>query len=304
MAFNIFAPQKQQNNPNEQPQAVQQQRVTQQVMQPVALPSQPQQTPVAKPQPTLPAIDPNSDTAGMDALSSMVTTPQEEERMRKASVANRRIMAVADALRHIGNIYNTVNYAPAQQFNNPVVEEQQRYEKGKALRDAANLKYYTYQQAKAAQDAKARQLAAQAAHQTYSLAETIRHNKENEAINRQRNADRNAYYDRMLTGREQYNNARIDIANKNAETSRIRANKVGTGGGRSGRSGGSNMPDYEVLTENTLNEDGRIVSQKKTRTVKRGGQSTTTTKTTKKPLPGQTSSTTTTGRGRKRLPGT
>jgi len=153
MAFNYFAQQKQQNNPNERQQAVQQQQVTQ----PVTLPSQPQQTPVAKPQPTLPAIDPNSDTAGMDALSSMVTTPQEEERMRKASVANRRIMAVADALRHIGNIYNTVNYAPAQQFNNPVQEEQQRYEKGKALRDAANVKYYTYQQAKAAQDAKARQ---------------------------------------------------------------------------------------------------------------------------------------------------
>jgi hypothetical protein len=152
MVFNYFAQQKQQNNPNERQQAVQQQ-----VTQPVTLPSQPQQTPVAKPQPTLPAIDPNSDTAGMDALSSMVTTPQEEERMRQASVANRRIMAVADALRHIGNIYNTVNYAPAQQFNNPVQEEQQRYEKGKALRDAANVKYYTYQQAKAAQDAKQRQ---------------------------------------------------------------------------------------------------------------------------------------------------
>jgi hypothetical protein len=77
--------------------------------------------------------------------------------MRKASVANQRILAIGDALRHIGNIYNTVNYAPSQQFTNPVVEEEQRYQKGKALRDAANLKYYTYQQQRAAQEQKARQ---------------------------------------------------------------------------------------------------------------------------------------------------
>lgn len=85
------------------------------------------------------------------------TSPQEEERLRKASVANQRILAIGDALRHIGNIANTVNYAPSQQFTNPVVEEEQRYQKGKALRDAANLKYYTYQQQRAAQEQKARQ---------------------------------------------------------------------------------------------------------------------------------------------------
>lgn len=85
------------------------------------------------------------------------TTPEQEERLRKASVANQRIMAVADALRHIGNIANTVNYAPSQQFNNPVLEEQARYEKGKAMRDKANQIYLTYQQQKAEQDRKARQ---------------------------------------------------------------------------------------------------------------------------------------------------
>jgi hypothetical protein len=72
-------------------------------------------------------------------------------------MANRRILAFADAARHIGNIIHTVNYAPPQQFNSPVLEEEQRYERGKALRDAANLKYSAYQQAKAAQDAKQRQ---------------------------------------------------------------------------------------------------------------------------------------------------
>ncbi len=101
---------------------------------------------------TIPTIDPTSDTAGMDAISQMYTSRQEEDRLRKASVANQRILAVADALRHIGNIYNTVRYAPAQKFNSPVLEEYDRYQKGKALRDAANIRYMNYQQQKAAQD--------------------------------------------------------------------------------------------------------------------------------------------------------
>jgi len=105
----------------------------------------------------MPAVNPNSDTSGMDALLSMYTSPEDELKMKRASMNNQRILAVADALRHIGNIYNTTNYAPAQQFNNPVLEARQRYQQDKALRDAANARYMTYQQAKAAQDQKQRQ---------------------------------------------------------------------------------------------------------------------------------------------------
>lgn len=113
-----------------------------------------QNTQNQKSQPTLNA---DSSTAGMDYLNSLYTSPHEEERLRKASVMNQRILAIGDALRHIGNIANTVNYAPSQQFNNPALEAEARYEKGKALRDRANQQYYTYQQQKAAQDAKAKQ---------------------------------------------------------------------------------------------------------------------------------------------------
>ena len=100
----------------------------------------------------------------MNALAKMMgyTTPVEEQRLQKASMANRRIMAVADALRQIGNIYNTSRYAPAQKFNSPVMEEQARYEQGKALRDRANQTYLTYQQAKAKQDREAAQYEAEA----------------------------------------------------------------------------------------------------------------------------------------------
>jgi hypothetical protein len=127
-----------------------------QVQQPVAVKQQPGNQ-------TQPVLDSNSSSAGMDYLNSLYTSPQEEERLRKASVMNPRILAIGDAIRHIGNIANTVNYAPAQQFNSPVAEEQARYERGKALRDRANQQFYTYQQQKAAQDAKERQLEAERA---------------------------------------------------------------------------------------------------------------------------------------------
>lgn len=94
---------------------------------------------------------------GMDYLQSLYTSPAEEERLRKASVQRQRILAVGDALRHIGNIYHTVNYAPSQTFTSPVTDERADYEKGKAVRDTANRYYQSYQQARAAQDAKQRQ---------------------------------------------------------------------------------------------------------------------------------------------------
>lgn len=94
---------------------------------------------------------------GMDYLASLYTSPEQEERLRKASVNRQRILAVGDALRHIGNIYHTVNYAPSQQFNKPWEDEYTRYQTQKTVRDAANQKYLAYQQAKAAQDAKQKQ---------------------------------------------------------------------------------------------------------------------------------------------------
>lgn len=105
----------------------------------------------------VPTVDPTSSSSGMDAISQMYTSPEREEELRKASVNKQRILALGDALRHIGNIYNTTRYSPAQLFNNPVNEERGRYLQEKAVRDASNYKYQTYQQAKAAQEAKIRQ---------------------------------------------------------------------------------------------------------------------------------------------------
>lgn len=184
------------------------------------------------------------------------TSPEEEEKMRKASVANQRIMAVADALRQIGNIYNTVHYAPSQQFNSPVEMERQRYQQAKALRDRANQTYISYQQAKEQQEAKQRQweadyglkvadaarkagyteaqiknmqdrLAQQKAYQEGQLGlnrgrleETIRNNKERLAETKRAN-----------NARISQGNQRISIAKQNLE---LRKNRGSGSGGASG----------------------------------------------------------------------
>jgi hypothetical protein len=279
------------------------------VSQPVVQHPQPvvQQTPARKTQGTVqnkPAI------TNMDELAAAMgyTSPEQEDKLRKASVANQRMLAVVDALRHIGNIAHTVNYAPSQQFNQPWAEENARYLQGKALRDKANQTYISYQQAKAAQDAKQRQW-----EQEHGYKEgMLRHYQDQDRRLWERDAATALYHEGILGLRKEkqkldddYRNKRISIDEYNARSRRISALASQARAAGSGGSGGrSNMPDYEVVTENTLNDDGRIVSQRKTRTVKRDGKTTTSTKTTKKTLPGQTSSTSTTEKGKKRLPGT
>ena len=76
------------------------------------------------------------------------TSPQQEQQYRKQSRARMGIMAVADALRHLGNIYHTTKYAPSQQFSKPVEQEYAMYRAQKAERDKDN---YAIQQQQLAQ---------------------------------------------------------------------------------------------------------------------------------------------------------
>lgn len=315
--YNMFAMQKMAGYPNSaQIQQAQQKRVPGQVVgetpqqfaqgkfnngQPVVqTPQQTQQTPQVNPvieqkmqnAKTTP-IDANSSTAGMEYLNSLYTTPQEEEKLRKASVANRRIMAVADALRHIGNIYHTINYAPAQQFNNPVAEEQARYERGKAIRDAANARYLTYQQQKAAQDAKARQWAIEqqqkadqwnatfkynAARDAEALAEKQRQYDSNLAFNKEKEKNANQIRREQIAQSDRNNRrsvgatyASINQRNKEFEYKKKSGyfDRNG-GGGRSSvsiatKNGYISLPkDY--LTNNAINRE-TLMSELKNRKV-------------------------------------
>ena len=247
----------------------------------------------------------NKPITNMDELAQAMgyTSPQEEERLRKASVANQRIMAVGDALRHIGNIFNTINYAPAQQFNNPVAEEQARYQRVKALRDKANQTYLAYQQAKAAQDQKARQWEAEynmksklTAAQIKSIedkaAEMIRHNKSVEAVNEWKAKETARMAQLNYEEKARTNKARTGIMQQNANTNRDRLEwQRNRGGGRG--SGGKGMDEYTTTTETTYNYDNLGKRTGTTTTKKRtvNGQAQPTQTTTKKQLPGQGSST-------------
>ena len=134
---------------------------TQKKTQTVATPVQQQPAPVQQTQNTQNTQNTQVQqpiTSTEDLAKAMgYTSPEEEDRLRRASVANQRILALGDALRHIGNIANTTRYAPSQQFNSPVEMERQRYLQGKMLRDKANQTYITYQQAKAKQEAQQRE---------------------------------------------------------------------------------------------------------------------------------------------------
>jgi hypothetical protein len=185
--YNMFAQQKQQNKQQEQAQQQQ-----------MAVPAQPAQPVVEQPSMPVPTINPTDPASGVNALASMYTSPEKEEQLRRSSMANRRIMAVGDALRHIGNIVNTVKYAPSQQFNSPVMEEEARYEKGKAVRDAANMKYNAYQQAKAEQDAKQRQWEAQMQIQAANAASQHAYRQEQARIAAERAANQKAHNEAML----------------------------------------------------------------------------------------------------------
>ena len=204
-------------------------------------------------------INPNSSSDGMDTILGHFTSPQEEEKYRKASVAQQRILAVADAIRQIGNIYNTTRYAPSQKLNMPAEAVRQRYLQDKALRDQANNRIISYQQAKAAQDLKARQLEAQQnrweAEQKQkadqfnttfnynmkkdadALKERQRQYNETLALNKQKAEDARKHQEEMeKQGRSRigigYGN--LAVAKQNAATNKRRVELLAQNGGRGG----------------------------------------------------------------------
>lgn len=78
-------------------------------------------------------------------LTNTFSDPDEEDRLRRQTRNRMAIMAVGDAIRQLGNIYHTTNYAPSQKFNNPLENEYGRYYTQKRLRDADAYKKYTMQ---------------------------------------------------------------------------------------------------------------------------------------------------------------
>ena len=102
----------------------------------------------------VPLYVPNTDKSDygiMSYLKSLVTSPEEETRLKKKNRSKSMILALADAARNIGNIITASDYATPQKFNNPVLENEQRYKADRAERERRNMAYY---QAKQNEDAR------------------------------------------------------------------------------------------------------------------------------------------------------
>lgn len=154
-------PQQPQNNVGTQPAAPQPQTPAPAQPQNVATPA-PTPTPApapvapapAQPQRQMPIINTSDPLSGMNAVLSLA----DEEQERKKSLLSQRILALGDAFRQIGNIHNAVNGAPAQQFNNPVLEERQRYQQEKAVRDNDRYRQMSMRQSQKMNELKAKQM--------------------------------------------------------------------------------------------------------------------------------------------------
>ena len=57
----------------------------------------------------------------------LLAPSEEEKKLYKNNESKKRLLLLSDALRHLGNIYNTTRGATPQQFNSPVVEQEQQY---------------------------------------------------------------------------------------------------------------------------------------------------------------------------------
>lgn len=148
----------------------------------------------------------------------------EEEPYKKKNESKKKLLALADALRHIGNLFYVNKGATPQQFNSPVLMQEQRYQQEKAEREKKRASQAKAAMDKAKMDADAAykdamlgmkqndfmrnvyndnrrygldkdKFAWQKDKDTQSLGlkkqgleETVRHNKANEAQGRERNA--------------------------------------------------------------------------------------------------------------------
>lgn len=148
----------------------------------------------------------------------------EEEPYKKKNEGKKKLLALADALRHIGNLFYVNKGATPQQFNSPVLMQEQRYQQEKAEREKKRASQTKAALDKAKMDAEAAykdavlgmkqndfmrnvyndnrrygldkdKFAWQKDKDTQSLGlkkqgleETVRHNKANEAQGRERNA--------------------------------------------------------------------------------------------------------------------
>ena len=88
----------------------------------------PTPTPTAKP---TSIYTPSASNPTQSVLDYMLAPTKEEQKLYRDNESKKRLLVLADALRHIGNIYNTTRGATPQQFNSPVAQQEELYQQKK-----------------------------------------------------------------------------------------------------------------------------------------------------------------------------
>jgi len=162
---------------------------------------------------------------------------KEEEPYRKKNNAKEKLYALADAIRQIGNLAYVTKGATPQKFNNPVAEQEAKYQQEKALRDKDRAARADAAQKKAKMDADAAYKDALLAMKNNEFNRNVfndyREAKENAdkfAWNKQKDQANLDLQGRRLSETSRHNKAmeglsaqRVAIAASNAATSRMRA---------------------------------------------------------------------------------
>lgn len=84
-----------------------------------------------------------------------LTGGKAEEPYKKENESKKKLLALSDAIRHIGNLMTVTDGATPQKFNSPVVEQEARYQQERAYRDKERAAQAKAAQEKAKQDARA-----------------------------------------------------------------------------------------------------------------------------------------------------
>lgn len=205
----------------------------------------------AKPVKPMPLIDASDPSSGINALNSLV---DEEEQLRHQSVTNQRILALGDALRQIGNIYNTVKGAPSQQFNNPVLEERQRYQQEKAIRDNDRYKRLAMKQSAAMNELKRQSMENENEYRKESI--KLRKAEHDRLVNQAKETERKnkayaALQQEKLELDRQFKMGKISTDEYNAKSRRISANAAMLRAQKYQPGGAGGVGDYETITETT-----------------------------------------------------
>lgn len=81
------------------------------------------------PTPSISTYTPLDTNPTQSVFDYLLAPSEEEKKLSKNNESKKRLLLLSDALRHLGNIYNTTRGATPQQFNSPVMEQEQLYQR-------------------------------------------------------------------------------------------------------------------------------------------------------------------------------